>query len=401
MSSNNILKSPYLFRGKHLGLYKTYQQPDFRSKTIFTDNVFPYVKLFLTRKDAKLKFASPNSESKFGPAGRFAPIFFWQQAEYYYNATLTSSLELKPLLSYYCMLNAAKAYLAQYTEKLDDAVNMFTSHGLKEDRSNTFKEKSLSNIQITRENKGVFVLFGTKLNKDFDAIWSSSTKFTLKELLYNMPFVHRSFCATYNKARGNKIEELFLPLILGESPSFHVVNSRLVLAANLKSDIQQKLLTHIPTDFVCRKEKISTGENIIQIRSISDSKKNVDSISQETKDLADKLRKQFVYISNPKKLWYLKRDIPQITSITSQNATSSLSQSNNLHNIKLSTLTLNMAIMHRFSEIVRYQPQVLQSLLESEESWLIQEYINHALLQFVDEIACEITKRDIMGTAKF
>ena len=64
----------------------------------------------------------------------------------------------------------------------------------------------------------------------------------------------------------------------------------------------------------------------------------------------------------------------------------------------LNTMDIEVAVMHRFSEIVRYKPEQMLKLLNSKENWLIHEFLSLALDQFIDEIACEITKQEIMPT---
>ena len=54
--------------------------------------------------------------------------------------------------------------------------------------------------------------------------------------------------------------------------------------------------------------------------------------------------------------------------------------------------------MHRLSELARYEPSTLQTHLEKEASWLISEFIEKSLIQFIDEISCEITGREFRTT---
>lgn len=42
-------------------------------------------------------------------------------------------------------------------------------------------------------------------------------------------------------------------------------------------------------------------------------------------------------------------------------------------------------------ELVRYNPQKFEKYMESKQNWLLHEFIEKALYQFVDEISCEIT----------
>lgn len=52
--------------------------------------------------------------------------------------------------------------------------------------------------------------------------------------------------------------------------------------------------------------------------------------------------------------------------------------------------------MHWLSELVRYNPRLFDRYMKTNQNWLINEFIENALYQFIDEISCEITKKDIM-----
>ena len=93
-----------------------------------------------------------------------------------------------------------------------------------------------------------------------------------------------------------------------------------------------------------------------------------------------KYRNHFSYIAADKRIWYLKRD-------NDYNCVSNLN-----------SMIVSVAIVHRFSEIVRYKPEQMYRLLHSKENWLIHEYLSIVLDQFMDEISCEITKQEIMNT---
>lgn len=57
-------------------------------------------------------------------------------------------------------------------------------------------------------------------------------------------------------------------------------------------------------------------------------------------------------------------------------------------------------IVYRVSEIARYKPEQLNRLMKSKENWLLHEFIAQALDQFIDELAAEITKQDIMNAGQ-
>ena len=107
-------------------------------------------------------------------------------------------------------------------------------------------------------------------------------------------------------------------------------------------------------------------------------------LNQRMQDLSNyhrKVRKDLFYIYGDTKLWYLKKDLP-----------------NNTHVLQRNSLTLIFAVMHWMSELVRYNPQKFEKLMESKQNWLLHEFIEKALYQFVDEISCEITHQEIMTT---
>lgn len=78
-------------------------------------------------------------------------------------------------------------------------------------------------------------------------------------------------------------------------------------------------------------------------------------------------------------MWYIKR-----------------TRVNNDDVLNISTITINMAVMHRLSEIARYKPEQLDRLMNGNENWLLHEYMQAALDQFVDEMASEITGREVL-----
>lgn len=94
-----------------------------------------------------------------------------------------------------------------------------------------------------------------------------------------------------------------------------------------------------------------------------------------------RVRKELFYIYGNSKLWYIKKDLPK-----------------NTHVLKRNSLTLIFAVMHWMSELVRYNPQRFERYMETKQNWLLHEFIEKALYQFVDEISCEITHQEIMST---
>jgi hypothetical protein len=85
------------------------------------------------------------------------------------------------------------------------------------------------------------------------------------------------------------------------------------------------------------------------------------------------LRNELVYINGSQPLWYLKLPVPGPARTRRQMP------------------TLILAAMHRLSEICRYNPLQLASLLDGQKNWLLTEFIQMSAAQFTDEIASELT----------
>lgn len=84
------------------------------------------------------------------------------------------------------------------------------------------------------------------------------------------------------------------------------------------------------------------------------------------------------YINGIDTLWYVKA-IP--------------TQGNRL---RRQTTTLTLAAMHRLSEECRYHPMRMARCLEGENNWLVSEFIKMSGVQFIDEMASEITGKQFL-----
>lgn len=374
---------PVYQKGRELCISKAYSGKDFLKKTVLTDEVFTYVDFFYSSHHKAMKFVEPKNKEKFGNPNQFGYAFYWNQARIFYDAACSLPIESAPVAAYYCMLNAAKSYISYTSSSADEFVNDFAMHGINEDNADSGND--LSTISIKHKERGVFPMFAKCLDDDFLAKWPTGTAFSLKKLLYNLPFVHRAFSLTYS-TRSKKVEEIFVPLPTGESPKYYKASDgKVYLAADLErtyfpvnaQTIPAAVLSALGSGFQLY------GNSGFRIRSSVGARYNKDSISGELKELTDKLRKHFAYILGPKRLWYVK-----------------LSDSESSNVLNLSTLTINMAAMHRISEIARYKPEQLSRLMKSKENWLLHEYISLSLDQFIDEVAAQITKHDIMATGQ-
>jgi len=363
----------------------SYTTPNFQSNTILTDDVFTYIEFYFSSHKKAMKYRNAASKATYGSEKKYHYSFYWKQAMTFYQAAKSLPIESVPLLSYYSMLNAAKAFLAFKCEYIEDFVEHFANHGLFEAQG--LAGLDLNTIGVGRRAKGVYPLFGRTLDANFDAVWPSGKQstITLKKLLYNLAYIHRAYITTYNTPRGVNSQELFIPLVVGRAPRYHKGNdSNLYLMFELDKEFFSTTATSIPaahSSSISAKFAVCSHDNFT-LRSVSGAKRNTtDSLSAEFRGLNDELRQEFQYIRSNDRLWYLKR-----TAMTSGDV------------INLSSMLITMATMHRISEIVRYKPEQLAHLMDSKENWLVHEFIALALDQFIDEIAAEITGQDIMGT---
>ncbi len=186
---------------------------------------------------------------------------------------------------------------------------------------------------------------------------------------------------TYS-GRGNKVDELFIPLKGGTSPTYYKGNDgKAYLCFDLDEGFFSVGASALPSAYArtISPDFIECPEETLKIRSKVGSSYNPRSISAEMKINNAKFRKNFSYIKGATRLWYLKRVNLDDDKV-----------------INLCDMTLIMAAMHRISEIARYKPEQLNRLMKSKENWLLHEFISQALDQFIDELAAEITKQDIM-----
>lgn len=367
-------------KNRTLRMTKVYTGQRFTSQTVLTDDVFTYVSFFFSSHRKAMKFVDHQNQTKYSNPNQYGYEFYWKQSEIFYRAAQQMPIEAAPVAAYYCMLNAAKSYLSYTSESVDAFVEEFGLHGLNEDNNDLGED--ISTISIKHKQKGVFPLFANSLDADFLSLWPLGISHTLKSLLYNLPFVHRTFSMTYS-SRSSKVDELFIPLTVGDMPKYYRGNDgKAYLAVDLDRSyfppnaqtIPSGTLAMISSDFVPYN---NAGLKLISTAGV---RYNSNSISNELKELNDNLRKNFSYIRGAKRLWYLKKTRSTTPGV-----------------LNLCNLTINMAAMHRLSEIARYKPEQLNRLMHSKENWLIHEFISQSLDQFIDELAAQITKQDIMG----
>lgn len=354
-----------------LRLRKSITSADIASHSILTENIFSFVDFWFKTHNKRLK------DNK-GKKVEEDYSFYWNQAKCFYKAAKTLPIESAPLPMYYCMLNAIKAYLFYTAKNYEEVKKSFGGHGLHEVVNNVDESAvDLDSIFVSHDNWGVFSEFAKALDEDFNNKWKcgKDNKKSIKELMYYLSFIHSAYISTYNLPRK---KELFIPLVPGSTPTYKYAKDRKIrIVVDLDKRYFKKDAIALPKDV----------EESIPECFVINPEDPFQLFSQKTFRKTDILseyshyRMLFSYIAADKRIWYLMRENSEEKGISN-----------------LNSMIVTVAIVHRFSEIVRYKPEQMNKLLKGKESWLIHEFLSMALDQFIDEISCEITKKEIMAT---
>ena len=337
-------------RNKTCELMKTVKNPKYGNRTILTDSCWEYVSLFLKRR---------------ATTGASDALFYWEQAHSFYLASQALPDSARPLTSYYCILNATKALLRHkgITDKKLDR------HGISSVRHES-KATNLKDAFTSIKGEGVLPRLSEYYGFNF-----LTGHYSIADLLYNIPCVHRAYCITFSKP------EIFVPI---EKPTF--VKKSNSKEAWIKFEVcgryaNTKALKSLPAIF--NKDLGVTDRYTIRAkrRFYWDIHDTLDERKKELNKYHEKIRKYLYYIYGDSRLWYIKKDIPG-------NKTLDMAPSS----------VVIFRVFHWLSELVRYNPKFFNKYMKSKQNWLLHEFINNALDQFVDEVSSEITGEDIMCT---
>lgn len=323
-------------------LQKCITSPRFGSKTILVDDNWDFVELWLRRHKKK------------------DALFFWRQARAFHDADQHLTKLSSPLTSYYSALNATKALL---TAK---GITYAPYHGLS--GASNGNRVNLANEMVILQGTGVLPelcrLLGEGVNGE---------RYSLKDLFYNLAYIHRAYCVTFGS-----VKELFVPISDAKFVRKEKSSECWFAATIHDKKYQHKGIMDSlrglerdsgdPTKFVIRKKKRFAwiwGGN---------KKTNLESLRVEHQ----KVRSITNYIHGVTRLWYIKRteNLPSV--------------------IERSHLTLTLMALHRISEIARYDPRLLERHFNSQHNWLLSQFLERALVQFIDECSAEITGHDFM-----
>lgn len=342
--------SPIIYRGKPIMLHKSIIEPNFNSNTILVNTTWEYIEMWLKRQNKK------------------EALFYWEQAKNFYKASLDLPKTSSPLTTYYCFLNAVKTLLVAKGENLENRER----HGVTGITIN--KKASLANEIVTFHSSGIL----TKLCKYLNEPIQQRESYTLKNLLYNLPYIHRAYTRTFTSA-----SHLFIPIL---NPIFvrkdNSTESWFCAKITDNRYIRDEIIKNL-TGFQQDMGVIDTNNKSIIIRKRKrftwDENKNDETNINELKKYHKKVRQNLYYIKGTSRLWYIKRCDDNLKSL-----------------IKKSSLTITFAAMHKLSELSRYSPASLAKHFDSVHNWLLSEFITLGLEQFIDEISSEITGEEFL-----
>lgn len=326
---------PVSLSHKRVSLHKAIVSPVFGQRSVLTNSPWTFVDLWLKRENKQ------------------SATFYWEQARNFYEASTDLPMHSAPLLLYYAFMNAAKALLEA------KGIAYSPLHGVRiEVPTQQRRGISLAKLRIKIKPAGI----APSLSSYFGEVETQNIH-SMEDLLYNLPFIHRTYGLTYTSRR-----EMFLPLkncgYFRDETDGHVF-FRAELSDVAISSVRNKLPRSLVLDSALG--AIRSNDYVVWANSNRASKAEIQDLSK----LNQKLRADLHYINGSETLWYLK--------------------TTGTRRLERFSPTIVLAAMHRLSEICRYHPIELVAFMNGQKNWLLSEFVAMAPIQFFDEIASEIT----------
>lgn len=290
--------------GKAVGLHGSLIDTNFRSPRVLCSDPWEFVSLWLKRDHQK------------------DALFYWDQARHFYFASKGLPELSSPLTSYYCFLNAVKALLSAKDSEFRE------SHGV--GGRSTGKVKSLDNEIVDFQGSGILPALCQHLEEPDNA----GKEFTLKDILWQMPFIHRAYCLTFKGAT-----ELFLPL---KNQCF--MRRDRSKEAWFQAEIDKQYINAHTKNVIQPGFQVFENEGKYEIRRkrrFKWSGRDIENSITEFSKYHKTIRRRIMPIYSSENRWYLKK---------------SVAGHDKLNN---SQLVLMFAAMHRLSELSRYDPIAL------------------------------------------
>lgn len=332
--------------GKSIRLHGSIVNPDFRRPRVLCSDPWDFIALWLKKEHKN------------------DALFYWDQARHFFLASRSLPDLSSPLTSYYCFLNATKALLASKSHPFKE------SHGV--GGSTLEGHTALKNEAVDFQGAGIL----PELCRLLDEPDNAGKRFTLQDLLWQMPFIHRAFCLSFTSAT-----ELYIPLLNNcfirrdrtKEAWFQAEIDRRYINAHTEKVIRPGFeLSEIDGKYIIRRK-----------RRFKWSGRDLENSLTQFSTYHKQIRRRIIPIYSSENRWYLKK---------------SVSGHDKLIN---SQIVLIYAAMHRLSELSRYDPLRLSKHFEVNHNWMLAEFIKSAPGQFVYGIASEITGLEFIKPDKF
>lgn len=349
MSKSEIIK----YNNTPLTPRTAIENPEFKSRTAIISSRLEYIRFYLK------KFQRGDKRNRAEKA-----LFFWEQAEQFYNASLSLSKESAPLPLYYCFLNATKSML---TFK---GVNFDSWHGVTGNISDT-SQNGLTSLTATMKARGVCPALSEYFG--YQPSHFINQTYDIDRLFSNLVYLNRAYCISKNISHA---KEMYIPL--DDVFFWRKPDKRITIIA--KVDPKYSRISNLPKVDIYKSKDSSV---FISWKSCKEKLPRIDAVkSSKIIKFHKKIRPYFHEISaGVNSRWYFK------------------DTSNNLH-INQHPAVIAFMCMHRLSEISRYDPEAISRHLDGSSSWIINEFITASPFQFINNIASEITGEQL-GVSRY
>ncbi len=336
---------PIKISGKTVHIHKSIVHPDFGKPTVLVENQWDYVAMWLRRHQAK------------------RALFYWDQASHFHSASRQLPKTSSPLTSYYSALNAVKALL------ISKAVAHSDQHGLH--GGHLAAKVHLQNEYVEFEKGGVFPALCQYLGEPIAQ--DKKEQHSLKDIIYNLPFVHRAYTLTFTSQ-----PELFIPIsqpvFVRKAGSSEAWFQCMIRDRKYQTQKTVGVLPGFEHDMGIKDDYVLRRKNRFEWKRGDKLAANIGRLTA----YHQVIRKHAFYIRGASRLWYAKRS------------------SEPRGYIGRSCSTLTFAALHRLSELARYTPDRLARHFDAQHNWLLSEFLERALDQLIDQLSSEITGSDFM-----
>src|SRR5262245_10552075 len=214
---NRAMFVPVKVGGRDLEPHKGVVSPILGARTVLTNSPWTFVRLWLQRQKQR------------------NGLFYWEQAEEFYDVSIGLPLRSAPLLLYYCYMNAAKALLSAKNLPFGERHGVGPDPPTQPGRRRTFNSEG---VRIHQQGilPSLIGYYGEQ---------ESSRTHTLRQLFFNMVFIHRTYALTFRSQK-----EMYLPLTKCEY-RMERKTKRVYLTANIsEKEALKPAVNRLPQSFV-------------------------------------------------------------------------------------------------------------------------------------------------------